>query len=502
MFNKLFNTAHLKLTKSIDQNISLFQKIFSHDRTIIFRHFKAGYKNIKCCLIYVDEMADREIINENIMQPVMYLDEYENIPQSKILDFIVNKVLISGNVKKSSDISCLAEAILYGDTMLLVDGFSEILIIDTKGWKVRSITPPETEKVVRGAREGFTESIIINLSLIRRKLLTTDLKFEFKQLGTRTKTTICICYIEGLAPAKIINELEKRLDNINIDGVLDSGYIEELIKDSPLSPFKTIGSTERPDTVAGKLLEGRVAVVCDGSPFVLTLPHIFIEAFQVNEDYYNNFIFASINRMLRYFSFFLTISVPSIFLALTTYHQEMIPTPLLLSIAASREGVPFPTVVEAAAMLVTFEMLREAGVRLATPIGQTVSIVGALVLGEAAVTAKFASAPMIIVVALTGITSYLITEMLGALILVRIILLLLSSVLGLYGYIFGVIGLFIHLMSMRSFGVPYMLNVSSINVRDLKDTAVRAPWYAMYFRPKLMTKNMLRKSGPRLIERR
>ncbi|MTI79271.1 MAG: spore germination protein [Firmicutes bacterium] len=484
------------LSLSLVKNIKLFKEIFAGDEIVIFREFNTTH-SLKCCIIYVDDMADTEIINENILAPLMNKEFVTDFKQKNMIDYYINKVLLSGNIKKTSNINNIIESILYGDTVLLVDGYAEAVIIETKGWMVRQIEKPETEKVVRGPREGFNESLIINLTLIRRRLLSSDLKFKFNQIGTRTKTKYCICYLEGLTNKKILEELEKRLDEVNIDGILDSGYIQELIKDSPLSPFKTIGSTERPDTVVGRLLEGRIAVIFDGSPFALTLPYLFVENFQVNEDYYNEFIFASINRLLRYLGFFLSISVPSIYLSLTTYHQEMIPTPLLLSISASREGVPFPTVIEAILMLAVFEILREAGVRLPTPIGQTVSIVGALVLGEAAITAKLISAPMLIVVALAGISSYLIAEMMGAIIVARGAFLILSSMLGLYGYIFAIIGLFIHLMSMRSFGVPYMLTAGSLEKQDLKDTVVRVPWFMMYLRPKLITKDKLRKTVQR-----
>jgi len=298
-----------------------------------------------------------------------------------------------------------------------------------------------------------------------------------------------------MASEKILTELVERLDKIDIDGVLDSNYIQELIKDEPLSPFKTIGNTERPDVVAAKLLEGRFAVIVDGSPSALTLPFLFIEYFQVNEDYYQNYIFSSINRLLRIIAAYITISTPAFYVGLTTYQQEMIPEELLFSISASRRGVPFPTIVEAVVMILIFELLREAGTRMPESIGQTVNIVGALVLGQAAVEARFVSSPIIIVTALTGITGLITPKIKGPIISLRFILLFLSAVLGLYGYTFGVMGLFIHLFSMRSFGIPYMLRLGSLRPEDVKDTVVRAPLWFMYFRPQLLSpRNPLRRS--------
>ena len=482
----------IKIDKKLAYNIAVLKKIFANDQTIIFREFEFGRSQLKCALIYVDQMSNIEIVNENIIQRLMNSSIDTGAGQSNLIQILMDNVLTAGNVKKSTDLRFSLESLLYGDALLLVDSCTEVLIIDAKGWKARAVEKTETEKSIRGPREGFTESIIINLSLIRRRLLTADFKVIFKQLGDRSKTKIIICYLDGLASKKVLKELERRIDEIKIDGVLDSGYIEELIKDAPLSPFKTVGSTERPDTVVGKLLEGRIAVLCDGSPFALTLPFVFAENFQSNEDYYVNFVFASFNRILRYLGYFLTVSVPAIYVALMTYHQEIIPTPLLLSTAAAREGVPFPTVVETFAMVITFELLREAGVRLPAPAGQTISIVGALVLGDAAVTAKFTSAPTVIIVALTGIASYLTPKMWSAILYLRLIFLIAASIIGMYGYVFVFIGFCIYLMSLRSFGVPYMLGYNTLNWQDIKDTVIRAPWWKMNKRPTLISKNAYR----------
>lgn len=481
-----------KITKSIDKNINIFQELFKDNDSIIYRSFTDQTSNKrKYCIIFCDGMADKASINEYIIDPIMKNEDSKND-----MDDLLNDTICYSDIKKIDNVEEIVEAILYGNTVLLCDYNDQTAVFDTKDWKLRSVSEPESEVVVRGPREGFTESINVNLSLIRRKILSKDLKYKYKVLGKQTKTKICICYMENIASQAILKELEKRLDYIDIDGILESGYIEELIRDEPLSPFITMGYTERPDVVAANLLEGKIALICDGTPVALTLPFLFIEYFQANEDYYNNFIYASINRILRYIGFFLTTSTPAIYLALVTYHQEMIPTPLLISISAAREGIPFPTIFEAIAMIFVFEVLREAGVRLPKPIGATISIVGALVLGDAAVNARFVSAPIVIIIALTGISSFLVPKMLGPVLIIRIIFLFLASFLGLYGYIFGVIGLFIHLMSMRSFGVPYMMDLVSTQYQDIKDTAIRSPWWYMEYRPKFVSsKNRIRKKN-------
>ena len=282
---------------------------------------------------------------------------------------------------------------------------------------------------------------MMNLSLVRRKLKTHQLKFKFKVLGSRSNTKACICYIEGLANKAILAELEKRLAEINLDGILGVNFINELIKNAPLSPFKTIGRTERPDVIAGKLLEGRVAMIVDGTPVALTLPFIFIEYFQANDDYYTNFFFASFSRIVRIVSFFFTISVPAIYLALTTFHQEMLPTSLLLSISAARQGVAFPTIIELLILGLAFEILKEAGIRMPTVIGEALSIVGALFLGQAAVEARIVSAPMVIVTGFTAVAGLMIPGMSGLIIILRVVFVIMVTLIGFYGYIFGVVGL-------------------------------------------------------------
>lgn len=495
MSKKMEAEKNNTISTSLNRNIDVLKEIFRDDETIVFREFEnAENDNIKCFITYLDYMVKVDSINEFIIKPIVESTLKTN--ESDLLNTIIKKALLNCDIEILLDGLRLSEYLINGYTLLFIEGITSAIAINTKGFKVRGIEESPSETLVRGPREGFTETIGVNLTLLRRRLKTPDLTFKFREIGSRTKTRICISYIKGVAQESIIAELEKRLNKIDNDGVLDSGYIEELIKDAPYLPFRTIGVSERPDVISGKLLEGRIAIFCDGSPGVLTLPYIFMEAFQSPEDYYNNFIYSSINRLLRWFGYFLTTSVPAIYTALITFHQELIPTQLILSVAQARQGVPFPTIVEALGMLLIFEILREAGLRMPKPIGQAVSIVGALVLGDAAVTARLVSAPMVIIAALTGISSFLIPQTLSTMV-VRVILLLLSSLMGLYGYMYGILGLTICLMSIRSFGVPYMLNIGSgtINFGTIKDTAIRAPLWSMSTRPKFIAKDNARQKG-------
>ena len=298
-----------------------------------------------------------------------------------------------------------------------------------------------------------------------------------------SKTRICLSYIDGIVNQAVLAELKRRLTSFEIDSILDVTYLAELIRDAPRSPFKTVGSTERPDVVAAKILEGRVAILCDGTPFALTVPFLFLENFQSSEDYYTHFFYATFTRILRFFAFFIAVSLPALYIALICYHKEMIPKSLLISIAQSREGVPFPAVVEMLILLVMFDLIREAGIRLPKPVGFTISMVGAIVLGQSIVTARIVSSEMIIIVAICGITSFLTPRMDQEIIVLRVIFLIFSSTLGIYGYALSILAFLFHISSLRSFGVDYLAYLTATKPQEAKDVYVRAPWWVMRTRP-------------------
>ncbi|MEA4896216.1 MAG: spore germination protein [Oscillospiraceae bacterium] len=479
--------------RELEKNIELMRALFSENDSLIIRQFENRKReNVRCCIFFFDGMVDSSTVDEYVILPIMESTALTKGEDGA--DVIISRVIATNDAQKTRDINKLAQDIMRGDTVLFADGCDSAVVISSKSWKTRSITEPDAERALRGPREGFNEALLINLSMLRRKLLTPDLKIRFRTLGTRTNTKVCVCWLGSLVDEKLMTELNKRLDAINIDGVLDTNYISELIKDNPMSPFKTVGTSERPDVVAAKLLEGRVAILLDGSPVVLTVPYIFIENFQSADDYYLNFYFASIGRFLRIFGFFLSVSVPAIYVAFITFHREMIPTTLSLSIMQARQGVPFPTVLECVIMLVVFEIIRETGIRMPSNIGQALSIVGALVIGQAAVDAKFISAPMVIIVAITAITGLINPKMKGATILLRFLCLFAAAFLGLYGYAFIIIAMLMHLFSMESFGTDYTSQITSYKFAEIKDNVFRAPWKLMKTRPVFEQRDIVRKS--------
>ncbi len=477
----------IKLTTNIDKNISIIKEIMGLNKDFIIREFFLGErKSIRIALFYIDGMVEKTTINQSILKPLMY-DVWmikSDINQNLNTIETIKKTIVSvGDIELESSINLLIESCLTGNTVMLVDKYTEGLVISTAAWVARAIEEPKTEVVVRGPREGFTENITSNTVLIRRKICDPNLIFEAMKIGVRTKTKVAIAYINGIVDKKIVDEVKLRLGRIKIDAVLESGYIEQLIEDAPFSLFTTVGNSEKPDVVAAKMLEGRVAIITDGTPIVLTVPMLFGESFHSSEDYYSRPYYMSFVRIIRYLSLIISIFAPSVFVALTTFHQEVIPTPLFFTMAVAREGTPFPAMLEAFVMIVTFEILREAGVRLPRPVGQAISIVGALVIGEATVQAGIVSSPMVIVVALTAIASFISVVHGDSASILRLIFIIIGGILGAYGITIGLIFVLVHLTSLRSFGIPYFAPFAPFVASDLKDSIIRAPLWLMNRRP-------------------
>ncbi len=488
MYQHTKDYEELTLSGDIDKDTELFENIFRLDDVLRTRPLLIAGKH-RGVLFYMDGMVNAQIINDSVVRPLV-LSSVEGTD----IDFIAEKILFANEVSRAFNLCDMLRAVLYGDTLLLIDGFTEALTVNTKGWRTRGIAEPSDERVLQGPREGFDEAAMFNLAMIRRKLLTPDLCIEMQRLGRRTDTPVFICYLNSLVDKSTLKELKSRLKKIDIDGILDSNYITEIIRDHKTSLLKTVGSTERPDIVAARLLEGRIAVVVDGTPVVITLPYLFSENFQSDEDYYLNFLVASLGRMLRYICFFLGVSVPAVFLALVTLHLKLLPTNMAVSIAELRQGVPMSSVTECIILIFIFEILQETGVRMPQGFGHALSIVGGLVVGQAAVEARIISAPMLIAVALSGIAGLMIPRLRGVVFYLKLLLVIAAAFLGLYGYI-AVSAIFIlKIFSMRSFGVDYTVSLSRTNYESLKDSVFRAPWWQMITRP-LFNRNLKRQRG-------
>ncbi len=471
---KIQNNKHQahKLTPNLNKNIKLFRQILGESSDVTIRQFKIARGKKDAALIFLDGLVDKKKINDDILRPLMTQSQ---TPLSSTLNKLKDSFIFIDSISEQKDFGDVVSKVLEGKAVLLVDGSAGALVMDVKGWEKRTLGEPDTEQVVRGPRVGFTEDIRTNTALLRRTIRDPDLTFYNLRLGKRTKRDITIAYIKGVAQDSLIDDVIFRLKNIETDAILESGYIEQFIDDNPFSPFPTIANSERPDKVAGKLLEGRVAILVDGTPFVLTVPMLFIESFQLSEDYYVHPYFGTLTRWIRYISFALSTLSPAFFVALSSFDQELIPTPLLISMAAAREGTPFPAFIEALIMIIIFEILREASIRMPRSLGQAVNIVGALVIGQAAVSAGLIGPAMVIVIALTAVATFIVPPLIDVGTILRFVLLIGAGVLGLFGMTIIMLQVLIHAAALKSFGVPYLSPVAPPKINQLKDVFVRAP---------------------------
>jgi spore germination protein KA len=467
----------------VEKNLTVLKEIYQKCYDVVFREFWIGGE-IKAYLIYIEGLSDDDECNENVLTPLMNA----KLGKDKNLEEIVQKNLSVSEINTITTINDVIDSISLGKPVLLFDNQTAGVDLGLQKWQQRSIDEPQAERVIRGPREGFIETFEVNTSLLRRRIRSPQLKIETKAIGSITKTSVGTCYIEGIVDQDLVKEVNSRLARINIDGILDSGYIEELIEDSPYSPFPQVMYTEKPDVAVAHLLEGKVILVVNNSPTVLIMPITIFSMFQSAEDYYERYMIGTLIRWLRYFFIIIALLFPSLYVAILAYHQEMVPTSLMLSIAASREIVPFPALVEALLMEIMFEILREGGLRLPNQVGSAISIVGGLIIGEAAVQAGIVSTPVVIVVAVTGIASFAVPNYNASISLrmLRFPLIILAGSLGLVGIMLGVIAIVIHLCSLRSFGVPYLSPFAPSKQPDLKnDVLMRAPLWKMNTRPRL-----------------
>lgn len=469
------------ISKSLEDNELVIRNIFKNCYDIAFRRIQI-FGQINVLLVYLDGMVDTKALDNILLKPWMLETPRPGLADLTSVDLMLEQQLVSiAKTKTTEKMGDILQGILSANVVILSDGVTNAVIAELKGFEQRAIEEPTGETTLRGPREGFTENITVNTSLVRRKIQSADLKMESMTVGNLSKTTIVIAYVEGIAKDSIIEEVRKRISQIQIDTVLGGNFIEEFIEDHPFTLFPQVQNTERPDIVASSLAERKVAIFIDGTPFVLIVPCSLWSAFQSADDYYERFIYATLIRWLRMLLVISSLFLPSMYVAITTFHPQLLPTNFLLSITSAREGVPFPAVIEALLMEFLFEGLREAGIRMPRPAGSAVSIVGALVIGQAAVQAGIVSAPMVIVVSLTGIAS-LITprySMGMAFRMLRFPMLIFSGMFGLYGVTMASVFLLIHLTNLESFGVPYLSPIAPLTRSELKDVLIRAPRWSM-----------------------
>ncbi len=434
--------------------------------------FDVKYREIdtplgKATLVFIDVLCSSAFISEYIVTPLTYKNY-----QVKNTDDILKQVIrmnLAGTVK---DIEDAQMHILMGDVVIVFDNNQSMIYCETKGYVRRGIGVPLTEAVVKGPREGFSEAFVDNVALIRRRVKNANLKLEPLILGKESNTSVCIAYLKGVAPDNLVQKVKDKIKESNYNFLLDTNYIENTLTENR-SLFDTIGYTEKPDEISAKIMEGRVAIIVDGTPFVVTVPYFFVENFQTPDDYYLNRYFANFTRILRWSAFFIAMFLPALYVAFITYHFGMIPTMFIFRMAVARAGVPFPTFIEVILMMLFFQLIKEAGLRLPQPIGSAMSIVSALILGEAAVGAGLASRVTILVVAISTLSYFLIPKTYGAISLWSIILVIVASLFGIPGFIIGSMILTSHLASLQSCGYSFLFPLGSIRRYGFRDVILR-----------------------------
>ena len=486
------NKISVELSSDLDSNIKQIEMLFSDCGDIVKREVSIdAERNFRIYGVYTDGLINRDILENYLLSRVF---DYKNLSGEIDEDtcsptkIVMQHFSATFDVKEVDKMDDMVKAVLSGDSAIFVEGSSKGLVIATRSWPARGVSEPATENVVRGPREGFTETIRFNTVLVRRRIRDTKLKFKMISYGTRSRTDVAIVYIEDIVEPDLVKEVEARLDKYVIDAILDSGYIEQLIEDSWKSPFPQTQATERPDKFAASLLEGKVGILVDTSPFGIIVPATLNAFYQASEDYYQRWQIMSFTRILRYIVSLFSFALPGLYIAVLNFQPAILPTPFAISIAASREGITFSTVTEIIVLELIFELFREAGIRAPGAIGHVIALVGGLVIEQAAVDANIISPMIIIIIACTAICTFAIPDysLASAFRLVRYLFIVLSAIFGLYGFLISMLLVLAHLSSLESFNIPYLApyNISDQNgARDLKDTILRFPTFMQTTRP-------------------
>lgn len=460
--------------KNLEKNREELKRIFNNTSDLILYELNILCKN-RGMVAYIESIVDRNGLYENLIKPLIQ----EGISSNNVLSIVP----IAG-AKEVNNIDKISQGMLNGDAALFIEGMEVGYLFEISKWEKRTINEPKNERVIRGPKEGFVEDINVNKSLIRHKIKNPNLVFEDYTLGVQTNTSISLVYMNNIVNPDILDEVRRRIKTISLSSILDSSYIEYYIEDAPRSLICTMGHTEKPDVASGKILEGRIAIICDGSPNVITIPKIFIENLQSSEDYYVRSQYGTYLRVIRLMALVIAIVLPGFVVALKTFHHEMIPTRLLMSMASGREGVPFTALIEGLLMIIFLELMKESSLRIPGNIGPAVTTISGLVLGQTAVQAGLVGPIMVIVVAATGISEFIIPEQKEMIVIYRFIILFIGGTLGLFGVVCGLTIMLVHLISLRSFGVPFMYPLAPYNKEGMKDFIYMRPLKEMNYRPR------------------
>lgn len=465
------------------------ENLFRGADDVKIRLVTLGEDGVEAAVLYIEGLVDSVRIEASLLRPLLewsgQASPAERRSVGRTPELLARRVLAASEVTLVRELEEGCEALLQGDAVFVLRGDRQGLRITNRGWQSRPVEDPLLEVTIRGPRDSFTENVMWNTALLRRRIRDPHLRVEFFNVGRRSRTTVAMLHLADVVPQGLVAEVRRRLNAIDIDGVLDTGYIEQLIEDKWWSPFPQHLKTERPDRAAAALLEGRVVIIADTTPFVLVLPATFDSLFHSPEDSYDRWFPVNLLRWVRFLAAALSLTIPGLYVALVAYHPGILPTEFTLRLMTSREGVAFPVLVEALLMQFFLELIKEAGFRMPSPIGQTFGIVGGLILGDIGVRAGLVSEAMVIIVAITAVSSFAAVDReLGTVLrLLGLPLMLSAALLGLYGLTMAILLILTHLCTLRSYGVPYMAPYAFYPSSDLKDTLLKAPLRQFSRRP-------------------
>ncbi len=465
---------------SLKSNIQAFQDIFDNSNELIVKEIQG--KNFSCAVLFLLGLTDTVALSELLIAPILKSNETLNPDNTP-------KLIPLSETEKEESFDSLVSALLKGKGVLLFEGYSEGVVLGIDKFKERALAEPPTSTVLKGPRAGFVESLKTNLSVVRKILATPKLKTTSTEVGKYTRTTVTVLYIDGLADPKVVNAVKKRISRINIDGILDSHYITQYLEEKKHSMFKQVGNTEKPDILCAKLLEGRVGILVDGSPMALTVPFIYIEDIQSSDDYYSNYARASFVRWIRIFSIVISILTPALYIAIILHHYKAIPLKFLITIINTTKGLPLTPFAEILFVLLLFEILYEASLRMPKYLGMALSIVGALILGDTAVKAGLISPPAVMIVAISGLSIYCVPDQAPQLYLLRLLFTFAGGALGIFGIAGLGIFLILYLADFDSYGGAYFAPLAPFVTSDLKDSIFRTNIVDIKKRPMSFGKN-------------
>ncbi len=488
-----------KVSKSLEVNIEYIRQRFSlpQNQDVIIRGFNIG-KKISACIFFIECMIDNNIINQFIMPQLMDSESFTDFDKDNIVDHIIKNVISIDQIEKTNDLDKITKQVLAGMTALFIENISECILIETRGYEKRNIDIPQTESVIKGSQEAFTEDLRTNLGLLRRIIKNENLVIEVLHVGKANNAGCALAYLKNIANPQLINEVRKRINSIDTDLIEGEGMLEQLIEDNSYMLFPQVVETERPDRSVAFLMEGKVLLIVEGTPFAMAVPITLFHLLHTSEDAFLRWQYGSFLRFIRYIGVLIALLLPGIYIALTLYHQEMIPTQLLLSIIRTEKNVPFPVIVEMIMLEVSFELIREGGIRVPGVIGNTLGIVGALILGQAAVAAGLVSPILIIIVAVTGIGSFTIPNysLSIGIRIARFIIVIFGAIAGFFGVSLAIVGLALIASNMKSFGVPFLSPIAPKTMVN-PDVIFRQPIWKHKIRPDFLNTLDRSRQGPK-----